>query len=134
MQKAEPASEKDCALQQNVAECAPMIEQICTTLMALFDRLAIPDRARPVIRMADAELRLQRDPASGSDSLVGVWSAGKGSRLGNFIIHADQSFFAEYDVLCAHPTLPGKYIESLTAWGRGSLIKSEAELLDLPPG
>ncbi len=131
MQNAEPMVEKDCALQHRVAECTSLIEQICTTLMALFDQLEIPDRERPVIRMSDADLRLQRDPASGSDSLVGVWSNGKGARLGNFIIHADDSFLAEYDVLCPHPMLAGKHIESLTAWGRGSLIKSEEQLLEL---
>lgn len=81
-----------------------------------------------------ASYYLERDPASGSDSLVGVWHDQKDEKIGMLVIHADNSFFAEYDVLLPllQPEKLGNYVEAVTAWGRGEMIKTEARLLNMP--
>ena len=48
---------------------------------------------------ADAHYHLDRDPASGTHSLVGDWIDARGARLGILLFHADGSFYVEHDVL-----------------------------------
>jgi hypothetical protein len=76
-----------------------------------------------------AEYSLSRDPASGKDSLIGIWRDTKGNKQGEILFHADGSFFAEYDVICNHPVKPKWFVEGVAAWGRDDNVKSELKLL-----
>lgn len=86
-----------------------------------------------------AEYSLSRDPASGKDSLVGIWRDAKGHKQGEILFHADGSFFAEYDVIRQHPAKPKWFVEGVAVWGRignkserrTDNIKSELKLLPL---
>ena len=79
--------------------------------------------------LGEAEYWLDRDPASGEDSLVGIWRNPQGGKCGELLFHADGTFFAEYDVIRVHPRKPRWFVEAVTAWGRGNTIKSEPRLL-----
>lgn len=68
------------------------------------------------------------DP-SGSESLRGIWRGDDGWKRGQLLFHADGSFFAEYDVVRAHPEDPRWFVEAVEAWGRDEVIKSDLRLL-----
>ena len=76
-----------------------------------------------------AEYLLSRDLGSGENSLIGIWRDQKGNKQGEILFHFDGSFYAEYDVIREHPEKPQWFVESVTAWGRDSMIKSEPKLL-----
>ena len=42
-----------------------------------------------------------------------------------FDFFADGRVFAEYQVLQAHPSLPGHYIEAVQVWGRVGNLRGE---------
>ncbi len=91
------------------------------------------DTARVVLKSpAEAVYRLEKDPADGQDSLVGVWLDRHDCKLGNLVFHADGSFFVEQDIVLPHPTHPRWFVEAVNAWGRGGEIKAEARLLPVP--
>jgi len=108
-----------------------LAQAICTTLDHEVTKLGFPAGKVVVAAHTDAEYRLERDPASGEDCLVGVWRNEEGYKCGELLFHADGSFFAEYDVIRVHPGKPHWFVEAVTAWGRGSVIKSEPRLLPM---
>jgi len=106
-----------------------LAQAICSALDDEVTKLGFPHGKVVIAAHTDAEYRLDRDPASGKDSLVGIWRNEAGYKCGELLFHADGSFFAEYDVIRAHPRKPRWFVEAVTAWGRGSMIKSEPRLL-----
>ena len=80
----------------------------------------------------EADYRLSRDPANGAYSLVGIWRNEQGMKQGELLFHSDGSFMVEYDVAKPHPKRKQWFVESLCAWGKDALIKSEAKLLPMP--
>lgn len=106
-----------------------LAQAICSTLDAEVSKLGFPPGKVPIAGHTEAEYRLDRDPASGQDSLVGIWRNAEGHKCGELLFHADGSFFAEYDVIRAHPGEPRWFVEAVTAWGRGSIIRAEPRLL-----
>ena len=110
---------------QQVREIA---ETVCKALQDESDKMGFPEsHIDPDINRA--EFSLSRDPASGEDSLVGIWRDPKGRKQGEILFHADGSFFAEYDVIGQHPKKKQWFVEAVTAWGRENTIKSEPKLL-----
>jgi hypothetical protein len=116
-------------LQARIEAVSLLAEAIRRSLAQELVKLGIPQHKVAVAAHTDAEYRLERDPASGQHSLVGVWRNAEGYKCGELLFHADGSFFAEYDVIQAHPNKPHWFVEAVTAWGRDSVIKSEARLL-----
>ena len=106
-----------------------LAQAICSALDDEVAKLGFPQGKVVIAAHTDAEYRLDRDPASGKHSLVGIWRNQAGYKCGELLFHADGSFFAEYDVIRAHPRKPRWFVEAVTAWGRGSMIKSEPRLL-----
>lgn len=106
-----------------------LAQAICSTLNEEVTKLGFPQGKVLIAAHTDAEYRLDRDPASGEDSLVGVWRNADGYKCGELLFHADGTFFAEYDVVRVHPRKPRWFVEAVTAWGRGDTIKSEPRLL-----
>lgn len=106
-------------------------EVVCIRLKMEAVKLGLKDDIiDPLMEMADYEL--SPDRVEGKDGLKGIWRDANGNKLGEILFHADGSFFAEYDVICNHPTDSRWFVEAVTAWGRGSDIRSEARLLPLP--
>jgi hypothetical protein len=80
----------------------------------------------------DAMYRLERDPYSGAESLVGEWRDDRGMKRGELKFHSDGTFFVEQDVTRVHPRRANWFVEGVTAWGKGDEIRSEATLLPMP--
>lgn len=115
-------------VQQRLLELRGQAESVCERLISEVETVGLEaSRINPLVEAADYSL--SRDPASGKDSLVGTWRDGSGNKLGEIVFHADGSFFAEYDVICAHPKDSRWFVEAVTAWGRDNLIRSELRLL-----
>ncbi len=103
-------------------------ESVCEALRYETFKIGLPvDCIDPSIDRA--EYSLSRDPASGKDSLIGIWRDQKGQKQGEILFHADGSFFAEYDVIKGHPKKSQWFVEAVTAWGRDNNVKSEPRLL-----
>lgn len=125
------AGETDARLRSRIDAVWPLAYAICRALEQEILKLGFASASLPIASPAQAEYRLSRDPASGQDSLVGVWRNAQGGKCGELLFHADGSFFAEYDVVRVHPSRPTWFVEAVTAWGRGGTLRSEPRLLPL---
>lgn len=113
---------------QRLAELYGRAEAVCDRLR---DEVVTVGLERNLVnpQVEEADYSLSRDPASGKDSLVGIWRDARGQKLGEMVFHADGSFFAEYDVICPHPKDMRWFVEAVTAWGRDNDIRTELRLL-----
>jgi hypothetical protein len=117
----------------NPVDCKVLGEAVCASLAAEIHKLGFPAESLPMLPDYDkAGFSLAKDPYSGLESLCGVWRDAQGFRLGEMKFHGDGSFYAEYDVVRQHPSKPLWFVESVLAWGRDGVIKSEAKLLEVP--
>lgn len=78
-----------------------------------------------------ATCEMAMDPSDGGHSLVGVWRDEKGVHVGDLVVHADDSFYIEYEVSMPHPSKVGWLVDAVIAWGRDGVVKAEPRLL--PP-
>jgi len=115
-------------VQKRLLELRSRAEAVCDRLRAEVETAGMErNLVNPLVEEAD--YTLSRDPASGKDSLVGIWRDDAGYKRGEMVFHADGSFFAEYDVICPHPQDTRWFVEAVTAWGRDNSIRSELRLL-----
>lgn len=91
----------------------------------------VPADRLPGITAAGLALVQVTDPANGQPGYEGVWRNALNERVGKLALNSDGSFFAEYDLCVRHPGKPEWFIEAVTAWGRGDLVKAEARLLPM---
>ncbi|RYU62024.1 hypothetical protein EWI61_04390 [Methylolobus aquaticus] len=105
-------------------------EAICARLVTEMHKLGfMPGQLRDKPVYAQAAFETSRDPYSGMNTLCASWKNATGARVGLMKFHGDGSFYAEYDVVQPHPRDPRWFVESVVAWGRDEVIKSEAKLL-----
>lgn len=83
----------------------------------------------PAIAWDALVFSVQRDPADGADCLTGEWKTPAGQRIGQVRFNSDGSFFAEHDIVLAHPNDERWFVEAVEAWGRDSQISAEPRLL-----
>jgi hypothetical protein len=115
-------------VEERLQQVRSLGEVICIRLKSEVDKLGLEEGViDPLLEQADYEL--SRDPASGEDTLMGVWRDARGNKLGEILFHGDGSFFAEYDVIRNHPKDKRWFVEAVTAWGRGSNVRSEPRLI-----
>jgi len=119
------------AVHARAAALRPQGEKIRAALIAEAEKLGLTEPlALPT--WDEARFELQRDPASGQESLAVLWKNARGHLQGSIMMHADGSFFAEYDVVRTHPKKPKWFVEAVTAWGHDDTVKSEPRLLPMP--
>lgn len=121
----------DANVQQYAAQHQPTGERILHAWQQELNRSGMSGQL-PLPLWKAAHFDMHRDPASGESVLKGCWRTTRGELRGSVVVHADGSFFAEYDVLCPHPHRPGWFVEAVTAWGRDAMVKSELRLLKMP--
>ena len=118
------------AVVDRLQEVQSLGEVVCIRLKSEAVKLGLGDDViEPMLTQAN--YTMSRDPANGKDSLVGIWRDAKGNKLGEILFHADGSFFAEYDVIRNHPGDSRWFVEAVTAWGKGSTVRSEPRLLPI---
>ena len=83
----------------------------------------------PPIRLDAATFTCVIDRTNGLPGYEGVWRDLRGQKCGSLIINSDGSYYAEFDLLIPHPRKPDWFIESVTVWGRGDVVRSEPRLL-----
>ena len=110
-------------------QVSPLAHAICRALADELVKLGFAPGSIPIGDPASASYRLDRDPASGLDSLVGEWRDTRGQRQGGLVFHADGTFFVEHDVIRPHPRDPRWFVEAVNAWGRDQDIRAEPRLL-----
>lgn len=116
-------------LNRSLENVRPRVYNICQVLRAETRRTGLDPDEVSISDPDTAAFRLERDPASGANALIGEWRDAAGNKVGSLVFHADGSFFVEHDVIRTHPTRPQWFVEAVTAWGRGGDIRSEARLL-----
>ena len=121
----------DSTVAERAAALRPQGEKIRAVLIAEVEKLGLAEPL-PLPAWEEGQFELQRDPASGKESLAVLWKNARGHLQGSILLHADGSFFAEYDVVRPHPKKTKWFVEAVTAWGRDDTIKSEARLLPMP--
>ncbi len=111
-----------------------LAEAICLRLCAEINALGFAATECLLYPCYDEALfELVKDPFTGTHNLLGYWyDSLKKQRIGCLNFNSDGSFYAEFDVLKAHPTKCSWCVESVTAWGQAGNIKAEAKLLPLP--
>ncbi len=91
-----------------------------------------PIGAAPKIGLAAAGFTRVVDPSNQLPGYEGVWRNARNERCGSITFNSDGSFYAEYDLFCAHPRDSRWFVEMVTAWGRGNEVRSEAKLIQAP--
>lgn len=114
------------------AQVAGVVGEIAQRLDDEVEKLGFDPVAVSLYPPEEAVYRLDRDPYSGAESLVGEWRDEHGIKLGELLFHADGSFFVEQDVARPHPSRRQWFVEAVNAWGRDGQIKAEARLLPMP--
>jgi hypothetical protein len=112
-----------------VTTLRPLGEQVCAALETEYRKLGFSAEQALGVDFDALVFSLKRDPFSQQDSVEGTWLNPQRQRLGSLVIHADGTFFAEFDVVKPHPAKPRWFVEAVTAWGQGNEVKSEARLL-----
>lgn len=103
---------------------------ICARLIVEIHKLGFMDEQLAALPCyTEAQFNSARDPYNGDETLVARWLDSRGYEIGSIKFHGDGTFFAEYDVVRSHPKDPRWFVESVVAWGKGEMIKSEAKLL-----
>lgn len=118
----------DAAVQARLVEVNPMIEAAIAGMQQGLARIGL-EHEIDAVSVDGALYTLETDPSDGSQSLNGIWKDANGYYLGSIVVHADNSFFAEYGMAVLHPGKSGWFIDAMTAWGRDSVVKSEPRLL-----
>lgn len=108
-------------------------EDVCRRLSEEIDKLGFTAKEiQRYPRYDDATFILIKDPYTGEHNLTCYWyDETKRQRIGRLQFNSDGTFYAEYDVVKAHPTKPKRFVESVTAWGNAEQIKSEPKLLEM---
>jgi hypothetical protein len=124
---------KECSdnLQERWEQIRELGEAICRALVNEVEKIGLKEKASQTAPWERASFELQRDPASGQSSLLGIWKDANGQRLGSILFHCDGTFFAEYDVVEQHPKNQKWFVEAVNAWGKDSTIKAEPRLLPM---
>ena len=117
-------------LYSRIQEVSRLASAIHEELETQLTRLGFQAGTVAISPPSDAAYRLEADPASGEAALIGEWRDEGGRKIGNLVFHADGSFFVEHDVVRNHPSKPAVFVEAVTAWGRGDVIKSEPRFLE----
>jgi hypothetical protein len=81
------------------------------------------------IELAPVQFSRVTDPANQQPGFEGIWRNARNERCGCLTINSDGSFYAEYDLFCPHPRDERRFVEMVTAWGRGDDVRSEAKLI-----
>lgn len=118
-------------LEAQVQAARGLGQAICAALIGEACKLGFAGTELELPEFDGARYSLQRDPASGRDSLVCDWTDARGQRCGHLLFHADGSFWAEYDVVRPHPSDGRWFVEAVTAWGRDNMIRTEPRLLPM---
>ncbi len=116
-------------VQQRLEQVRGLGESICAALMGEVRRLGFSAGEVALDALCEASFELSRDPASGEYSLVGTWRNRRGEQTGCILFHADGTFFAEQDVVRAHPSDTRWFVEAVTAFGRAERITAEPRLM-----
>ena len=103
--------------------------RICARLNEEILKLGFGVGAIPAVHWEAADFTLKRDPYSGEESVEGIWHDADGQRIGMILFHAGGNFFSEYDVARPHPGNERWFVEAVSAWGSGDILKAEARLL-----
>lgn len=114
----------------NPTDRKPLGEAICQRLIAEMGKLGFSQESlNSLPDYAQARFSTAADTFTGTDALLGKWRNAHGYRVGEMVFHDDGSFYAEYDVAMPHPTDARWFVESVIAWGKDGVIRSEAKLL-----
>jgi hypothetical protein len=123
------AAAVDESLAVRLAAEGPLLARICARLAKEVAAVGLPAIAFDAAR---AEFSLSADSFSGDVALMGRWPVDAGGRRGNLVIHGDGSYFIEHDVLANLPADAKRFVEAVTAWGRGERMGAELRILDWP--
>ncbi len=118
-------------LESRVSACLPLAQALCLALRDRAAGLGFDGDALPPTDSADAHFRLERDPADGSDSLVGEWLDRHGHRVGMLLFHVGGTYFAEHDIARVHPADPTLFVEAVEAWGSDGRISADMRAMPM---
>lgn len=85
--------------------------------------------AAPRIELSAARFTSMVDPASQMPGYEGTWRNARNERCGSITFNSDGSFYAEFDLFCPHPDDMRWFVEMVTVWGRGDVLRHEANLI-----
>lgn len=123
-------STPDAPWLQRLDEVRPIIDAAFAGMTQAVAELGVADGMRWMAVEA-AHCSLVTDPSDGGRSLVAVWRDARGVHVGDLIVHADGSFYIEYEIGMPHPHKSGWLVDAVIAWGRDGVVKAEPRLL--PP-
>lgn len=121
-------------LSEHIESRRPLAETICKRLGEEINKLGFAVAEITHYPYYDqASFALIKDPYTGQQNLACYWyEEAKSQRIGRLQFNSDGTFYADFDVVKAHPGKVNWFVEGVAAWGKGDKIKSEAKLLAMP--
>jgi len=124
---------EDSNLASQIAAKLEYGQAVCAKIAQTIGRLGFPAESTPnPPEFKAAVFSLITDPYTQNQNLSGFWYNAQQQRIGQIRFNDEGGFYAEYDVVQAHPSKKGLFVEAINAWGNKDNIKSEAKLLDIP--
>ena len=105
----------------------PLAERVVNALQQEAERFTATG-ATPKIELQAVQFTQVTDPSNQLPGYEGVWRNARNERCGAINFNSDGSFYAEYDLFCQHPRDSRWFVEMVTAWGSGNLLRCEATL------
>ncbi len=120
------------ALQQRIEAARADGIALLAALRQKISGLDLPTVSLVIPEFDAAQFSLEYDKYNGQQTLMGSFYPRQNYRAGVLLFHSDGSCFAEYHVMCRHPTRAGLFIESVEAWCRGGEVKVDLRLVTIP--
>lgn len=113
--------------EQHLERVQPLLSELWQALAQSLTKAGLEPLA--LAGTAPTKAVVQTDAYDQSQSLHLEWRTPSGGYLGQFLVHANQQCYAEFDVFLPHPTKPEWVVEAATAWGLAGNLKTELRLL-----
>jgi len=123
------AEGRDLELKKRVGQVRMLGEALCSAMEEELLKMGFKQYEGMIRGFEAAEFELSRDPFDGKESVKGTWRNSQGYTQGMMLFYPDGTFYAEHDVIQPHPTDSKWFVEAVTAWGRGTQVKTEPRLL-----
>jgi len=123
---------QEASIKSSIDDKTSLGKSICHAMNTEMNKIANSDEYKLNICFEDLSFSISKDSYAQKDSLEGFWVGPQKNRIGSIVFHGDGTFYAEHDVIKAHPANKKWFIEAVTAWGKGENIKTELRLLPYP--
>lgn len=119
-------------IKQRIAAASAHGAELIAALQERIAKLNLPGDAVTIPPFDAARFTLEHDLYNGEQTLRAAFFPSQYYCIGFLLFHSDGSSFAEYHIMCQHPTRPALFIEAVEAWVRDGKIQTDTRIVMMP--